>query len=157
MKKILTSTEAAEVIPKLNKKTVLVGGCFDILHIGHINFLQHAKKQGEVLLVMLEHDSTIKKRKGPKRPINTQQDRATILNSLEMVDYVILLPEQTDNTFYDELINQLKPAIIATTAGDPFRNHKERQAKQIGAQVVDVIRPVSNKSTTTLVHLLEEL
>lgn len=160
MKKILTTEEAFKLrgdFQKRNLSLVLVGGCFDILHIGHISFLKHAKTQGDVLAVMLEHDVTIKNRKGPRRPLNSQHDRAEILSSLEMVDFVIMLPSKTDDEFYDGLVNQLKPAIIATTAGDPYRKHKERQAKLAGARVLDVIQPVTNKSTTALVHILEEL
>ncbi len=160
VEKIITSEEAIKIskqIQTAGKKIVLVGGCFDILHIGHITFLEEAKKQGDVLFVLLEADETIIKTKGPTRPINTQQDRAKILTHLTIVDFVISLPPFVDNNAYDMLINQLKPAIIATTAGDPYRSHKERQAKLIGANVVDVLEPISNKSTTKLIAMLEEL
>jgi rfaE bifunctional protein nucleotidyltransferase chain/domain len=160
MDKILTTKQAITISNKLRlaeKNIVLTGGCFDILHIGHIRFLNHAKAHGDILMVMLEHDVTIKKRKGEHRPLNTQSDRAEILAALEMVDYIIALPDKTDDTFYDNLVNQLKPAIIATTAGDPFRTHKERQAKRIGANVVDVIQPVTNQSTTKVISILKEL
>jgi rfaE bifunctional protein nucleotidyltransferase chain/domain len=160
MKKILTTEQAITVsneLQKQGKNLVLTGGCFDILHIGHIRFLEHAKTKGDVLFVMLEHDVTIKKRKGEHRPLNKQADRAEILAALAMIDYVIALPEKTDDTFYDDLVNQIKPAIIATTVGDPYRTHKERQAKRIGAKVVDVIQPVTNKSTTKVISILREL
>jgi bifunctional ADP-heptose synthase (sugar kinase/adenylyltransferase) len=84
-------------------------------------------------------------------------DRADLLASLTLVDYVILLPAITSDDFYNNLVNQLKPAIIATTAGDPYREYKERQAKQIGGKVVDVIKPITNKSTTKIVSILSEL
>jgi rfaE bifunctional protein nucleotidyltransferase chain/domain len=160
MNKILTTEQATKLSKKLNtqgKTIVLAGGCFDILHIGHINFLNNAKREGDVLFVMLEHDNTIKRNKGKHRPLNTQSDRVVLLASLEMVDYVITMPDNSSDSFYDTLINQLKPAIIATTAGDPYRLHKERQAKNIGARVVDVIQPVHNQSTTKLISILKEL
>lgn len=160
MDKILLPEQAIQVskqLHKQNKRIVLAGGCFDILHIGHIRFLNEAKAQGDISLVMLEHDAAIKKMKGEHRPLNKQSDRAEILATLEPVDYVVLLPAETSNEFYDGLINQLKPAIIATTVGDPNRTHKERQAKAIGAKVVDVIGPVSNQSTTKLISILQEL
>ena len=160
MNKILTTDQAIRVSTQLSQQgkiIVLSGGCFDILHIGHIRFLKQAKEQGDVLLVMLEHDDAIKKRKGEHRPLNTQSDRAEILACLDMVDYVIILPAKTDDTFYNGLVNQLKPAIIATTAGDPTRAHKERQSKRIGAKVVDVIESITNKSTTKLISILREL
>lgn len=160
MSKVLSPDQAPEIsgnLIKQNKCIVLVGGCFDILHIGHITFLTEARKLGDTLIVLLEHDDTIKKNKGDDRPINTQQDRATILASLSMVDYVIKLPPTPDDSFYDELVNKLKPAIIATTAGDPNRHHKERDAKLVGASVVDVTGPIYNQSTTKLLNILKEL
>ncbi len=158
--KILTvqqSTEVANNLNNQNKKIVLVGGCFDILHVGHIEFLKGAKKKGGTLFVLLESDENIKKIKGHKRPINTQGDRATILSSLSMVDYVIPLPVFKNNFEYDKLVSSLKPAIIATTKGDLHRTHKERQAALIGAKVVDVVEPITNQSTTKLVKILEDI
>ena len=95
--------------------------------------------------------------KGPNRPLNTQQDRAYLLSHLMLVDAVILLPALVDNAFYDNLVLQLKPAIIATTAGDSNRVHKERQAKQIGAEVIDVTPAIQNQSTTQLFSVLKEI
>src|SRR6266700_465013 len=154
--KIVDIDEAISVSKQLSptgEKLVLVGGCFDILHIGHIQFLQKAKDGGEILFVMLESDESIKSAKGEHRPLNPQADRATILASLIMVDYVIILPAVMTNQSYDELVIGLKPAIIATTIGDPSRVHKERQANQIGAKVVDVIPAIENQSTSRIVEL----
>lgn len=160
MNKILTPDQAIEtskILQEQHKTIVLAGGCFDLLHIGHMHFLEEAKKAGDILFVFLEHDVMIKKLKGANRPINTQEDRAKILAALSIVDYVVLLPDQTNNTFYDDLVIQLKPAIIAATQGDPNRHHKERQAKQIGATVIDVITPINNQSTTHLISVLKEI
>jgi rfaE bifunctional protein nucleotidyltransferase chain/domain len=160
MKRIVTTEEAKELSKQLHetkKKIVLAGGCFDILHIGHLTFLESAKQHGETLLVLLESDETIKKSKGPKRPINTQMDRAKLLAALSVVDYVILLDSQMSNISYDDLVITLKPAIIATTQGDSNRHHKERQAQQLGAHVIDVTGLVSDKSTTQVINLLNEL
>lgn len=158
MGKIIGISQAGTVAQQLNKKKhhiVLAGGCFDILHLGHISFLEEAKKQGTTLIVMLESDEQIKRWKGPTRPINTQLNRAKILAQLPIVDYVLLLPPLTKNEEYDELVIQIKPAIIATTAGDPYRHHKERQAKQVHATVTDVIVPVENQSTTRFAGMLK--
>lgn len=158
MNKIFALNEVQTLIPSLqNKKVVVAGGCFDLLHIGHVSFLEEAKKNGDVLIVYLESDEAIKKTKGPKRPINTQKDRAKVLAAFSMVDYVILLePEMTDET-YDALVISLKPAIIAATKGDVYRFHKERQAEKVGATVVDVIQPVENHSTSRLIAILNEI
>lgn len=159
MKKILTIEHAIKITNELHKvgrRVVLAGGCFDLLHRGHINFLQKAKEQGDVLFVFLESDESIKKIKGSNRPINNQHDRAIILEELESVDYVIMLdPGLTDKDYYNMILN-LKPAIIATTAGDIHREQKEKQAKAAGGRVVDVIDIVKDNSTTRLIKLLGE-
>jgi rfaE bifunctional protein nucleotidyltransferase chain/domain len=159
MNKFMTPDQTSILATRLHrngKKSVLVGGCFDILHVGHIAFLNAAKKEGDVLVVMLESDESITKTKGRGRPINTQDDRALILASLAVVDFVIKLPLFDRDDDYDNLVISLKPAIIATTKGDRTRSHKERQAEKIGAKVVDVTFPVVNKSTTRLVSILKE-
>jgi rfaE bifunctional protein nucleotidyltransferase chain/domain len=160
MKKILSIDEVAKVtneLHEINKTIVLAGGCFDILHVGHITFLEQAKHEGDVLMLLLESDAVIRKQKGDNRPVNTQRDRAVILAALEVVDYVVLLPETVDNTFYDSLVNQLKPAIIATTAGDRNRMHKERQAAMLGAKVIDVTPEIKDQSTSRIIKFLDEL
>jgi rfaE bifunctional protein nucleotidyltransferase chain/domain len=160
MDKLISVTQAvalAKTLHKQRRKIVVTGGCFDILHLGHILLLEGAKKQGDVLFVLLESDESIRAIKGELRPINSQSDRARILASMQAIDYVILLPHFTSNEEYDTLVNQLKPAIIATTHGDPRRSHKERQAKLVGGQVVDVTEPLSNQSTSRLVNILKDL
>mgnify|MGYP001791708057 CR=1 FL=1 len=160
MGKILSPDQAVNISAQLRnqgKKVILVGGCFDILHIGHIALFEQAKKKGDVLFVLLESDENIKKNKGPNRPINTQSDRAKVLENLELVNYVIPLDEITDNHDYDKLVISIKPAIIATTKGDKARFHKDRQAKQIDAKVIDVTGPITNQSTTKLIEILKEI
>lgn len=159
MNKILTIEQAINISSKLRDKgktIVVVGGCFDILHLGHVEFLQAAKKQGDVLLVLLESDQTIKKLKGESRPINSQEDRAKVLASLSAVDYVVNLPVISSDKAYDDLIISLKPTIIATTKGDHKRHHKERQAKTLNGKVVDVAKHLSKKSTSELSKLILE-
>lgn len=156
MGKILTIKELIKVSNELKnkgKRIVLAGGCFDIVHIGHIEFLKRAKEKGDVLIILLESDQSIRKAKGNNRPIHSQEDRSVVLSALEMVDYVLLLP-QLDNTGYDDIIARLAPNVIATTYKDPQRFHKERQAKLIGATVIDVIRPISKKSSSIIAKLL---
>lgn len=157
MSKVITIERVEELhkkLDKLNKKIVLSGGCFDLLHIGHVQFLQAAKKKGDILLILLEHDVSVAKRKGPARPIHTQGDRAEMLAALTAVDYVILLPENMQDRDYDRLVLQVKPAIIATTKNDPARMHKERQAKLVDAQVADVIERITRQSTSKLAEIV---
>lgn len=152
-RKIIKVDEVTEVIETLHQKKqkiVLVGGCFDIFHIGHLRFLTNAKQLGDMLIILLEADSTVKRLKGAHRPFHRQQDRAEILSALEIVDYVVLLPRKMRDEDYDEMIKIIKPAIIATTKNDPLRFHKERQAKTVGGNVIDVIERLENVSTSTI-------
>ncbi len=144
----------ARKIRQAGKRVVLAGGCFDILHTGHMAFLEAAKQDGDVLFVLLESDQMITKTKGQNRPINAQKDRATILASLAPVDYVVLLTYLQSHQDYDMLVLALKPAIIATTKGDPGRHHKERQAKLLHIKVVDVMKRIPSSSTSKLAKLL---
>lgn len=156
MKKILSIESVAQLSKKFRaegKRIVLAGGCFDILHSGHIRFLEKAKARGDILIVILESDQKIQELKGKNRPVNTQKNRALVLSALEYVDIVIPLPYLKTDSEYDDMISLLKPAIIATTYGDPYRSHKERQAKKIGSEVIDVIERIKNLSTTKLASL----
>lgn len=155
MTKVKTLQQAIEFVPDLHqqqRKIVLAGGCFDLLHQGHLMFLQKAKEQGDLLIVLLESDQSIKQWKGDNRPINNQKQRAEALAKLPFVDLVVYLPHFTANAEYDNLVLSIKPAIIATTAGDPYRAHKERQAKHIGAKVIDVIERLPEFSTTKVLE-----
>ncbi|MDO8460842.1 MAG: adenylyltransferase/cytidyltransferase family protein [bacterium] len=157
MSKILTVKKAIEVSQTLReqgKRIVLAGGCFDILHIGHIEYLEKAKKEGDVLFVMLENDETVKHIKGDNRPIHKQQERAYMLSSLSVVDYVILLPRLETDQKYDTLISQIRPSVIAITKGDPYIRKKQKQARSVGGKLVDVTKTISNKSTTRLAQIL---
>jgi FAD synthetase len=157
MDKILTINQLSK-LNKLthNKKVVLVGGCFDILHIGHITFLEKAKQKGDLLIVLLESDESIRKSKGRSRPINFQNIRAKILSSLESVDYVVLLPFIESNQKYDELVQKLKPDILATTRGDKGMLHKKRQAKKIEAKLITVTEKIKDQSTTKIARLISQ-
>ena len=137
-----------------NKKIVLVGGCFDILHIGHITFLEKAKKEGDVLVVLLESNQSIRKSKGKDRPINSLKDRAKILSALKYVDVVIPLPPMETDQEYDNLIGKIHPDIIAITKGDPGISHKKRQAKKLGIKLKIVTNIIKDSSTTNLIKLL---
>jgi len=134
-------------------KKVLVGGCFDLLHYGHISFLQAAKTHGDCLVVALESDENVKKMKGEARPIHTQEQRKTMLEALSCVDEVIALPPMHGDRDYYEMIRKMKPAVIAITEGDPHTLKKTEQAGEIGAKLV-VIPKVHTPSTSQLAKLL---
>ncbi len=159
MQRIIDIKKAIKISKKLKqegKKIVLCGGCFDVLHIGHIRFLDAAKKEGDILFVLLENDTSVKKLKGEERPINTQEERAILLSSLRPVDYVVILPDMNTNTDYDKLVLSLKPDIIAATKDAEQSIHIKRTAKLAGAEPAFVVNRISNRSTTRLAKLIEE-
>jgi rfaE bifunctional protein nucleotidyltransferase chain/domain len=132
---------------------VLVGGCFDILHYGHIHFLKKAKSLGDCLVVALESDKNIKKMKGEKRPIHDQNQRREMLKSLEFVDEVIILPDEMRDEDYLDLVTRVRPLIIATTEGDPILSKKQKQARIVGAKVVEIPK-IKTKSTSQILDSL---
>ncbi|MEK7096787.1 MAG: adenylyltransferase/cytidyltransferase family protein [Patescibacteria group bacterium] len=132
-----------------NKKTVLVGGCFDLIHYGHLKFLEKAKAQGDFLIVALESDEFIKKNKR-KLPVHQQSERVEILANLNMVDMIILLPFFKTNNDYFELVKKISPSIIGVTEGDKQLENKKKQAKLIGAEVKEVVTNLKNFSTRNI-------
>ncbi len=149
MKKTITSFEWSVLKNLVNDNSiVLVGGCFDILHPGHLAFLNEAKKLGSILVVLLESDESVKKRKGNDRPINKSSIRAKNLLEQTPTNIVITLPFPFEDKDYDNLVTEIKPAIIATTKGDPYINHKLRQVQKIDAELIEVIERLSGHSTT---------
>ena len=90
------------------KKVVFTNGCFDLLHRGHLHLLREAKKLGDILIVAINNDLSVKKLKGPKRPILPEADRAELIGALEMVDYVTLFHEADPY----HLIKELQPNIL---------------------------------------------
>lgn len=135
-------------------KTVLIGGCFDFIHFGHIEFFEKAKKYGDKLVVMLESDETIKRLKGEGRPFHTQEQRKQMLEAIRAIDEVILLPPMTTDEEYFETIKKIHPDSIALTEGDPILEKKMKQTELIGAKAV-VIPKTATHSTTTLAKLLK--
>ena len=119
---------------KKGQTTVLAGGCFDILHPGHVIFLQKAKKAGDKLIVLLESDEKVRILKGVNRPVHTQKERARILSALTVVDQIISLPFMKTDQEYDELVKKIKPDIIAV-ASKALDNHHKRIAKLVGAKL----------------------
>jgi rfaE bifunctional protein nucleotidyltransferase chain/domain len=135
------------------KKIVLAGGCFDLLHFGHIHFLKQAKSYGDWLMVALESDENVRHMKGDARPIHTQTQRKEMLESLSFVDEVIALPPMRADLDYCQLVRNIKPAVIAITEGDSAKVKKTQQANEVGAKLV-VIPKIRTLSTSQLVKLL---
>ena len=129
-------------------KIVWVNGCFDIIHYGHIKLLEFAKKQGDRLIIGIDHDDRISKVKGSDRPINNFMVRSSILKAIKYVDEVIVF--DTDSTLVSSIKN-CKANIIVV--GDEYK-HK----KVIGSEVVDEViffEKIPNFSTSKLINNLK--
>ncbi|MDP3758814.1 MAG: adenylyltransferase/cytidyltransferase family protein [Candidatus Daviesbacteria bacterium] len=153
MGKVVTFRKLAPVINKIKnqaQKSVLVGGCFDVLHPGHVIFLEKAKKKGDILIVLLEADEKVAELKGLNRPIHTQAMRAKVLSALQAVDYVVMLPFLKSESAYDGLIRKIKPNVIALTSGYKEAYHHKRAAKLTGAKLKYVAKLVNGHSTSRI-------
>lgn len=110
-KKILSLknvTEISKSLKKKQKKIVFTNGCFDILHVGHVKYLRKARECGDVLVLGINKDSSIKRLKGDDRPIVNEKDRAEVISELECVDYVVMFSEDTPY----RLIRAIKPDVL---------------------------------------------
>lgn len=130
------------------KKVVFTNGCFDILHAGHVTYLSEAKKLGDILIIGLNNDDSVRRLKGASRPVNEQQDRACVLDALASVDYVCIFEEDTPK----ELIEKIIPDVLVK-GGD------YRIEDIVGADIVSknggeiVVLPfVKGKSTTSIIE-----
>src|SRR3989344_5252146 len=137
----------------LGKTVVFTNGCFDIIHAGHVRYLNKAKSLGDVLVVGLNSDSSVKNIKGEKRPIVPQRERAEVLSGLEAVDYVVFFNEPTPI----RLIKAVLPDILVK--GADWASHAI-----VGADVVKAaggkiarVKLVKGRSTTNIIKKILEL
>lgn len=150
MGRILSTTECVRVRKRLaraGKQVVFTNGTFDIIHRGHVEYLARARKLGDVLIVGLNTDASIRRIKGPKRPINPNADRGAVLSALGCVDYVVFFGEDTP----EKLIRRVVPDVLvkgadwkpaAIVGGDIVRANGGR---------VRTIRLTRGRSTTNVI------
>lgn len=134
-------------------RIVFTNGCFDILHRGHVEYLAAAKRYGDVLIVGLNSDSSVRRLKGPQRPIVPQEDRAIILDALKAVDVVTIFDEDTPL----ELIRLVQPDVLVK--GGDYTEDAVVGADVVrarGGQVV-IVPLVANRSTSALVAQIQAL
>ena len=139
----------AERLKKEGKRIVFTNGCFDIIHPGHIKVFREAKKNGDILIVALNSDKSIKMIKGKKRPLLNQKARADIISSFETVDYVTIFNEPTPF----KLIKKIKPEVIVK-GGDWQMN--KIIGRNIAKRVVR-IKPLKGYSTTSIIKKIVKL
>lgn len=130
------------------EKIIFTNGCFDLLHRGHVTYLQKARRLGTLLVVALNSDDSVRRLKGPERPLNTLEDRMRVIAALECVDYVTSFGEDTPR----DLVILLKPQIIVK-GGDwkPEQVAGAPEAKAWGGRL-KLISFVDGKSTTSLIE-----
>jgi cytidyltransferase-like protein len=145
----LSLLEGAQTIQGAN--IVLVGGCFDVIHFGHVCFLRAAKKSGDVLVVALENDEFIRTSK-KREPFHTHIQRAEMLSELRTVDTVVMLPAMKGAEDYRVLVQRIRPTVIAVTTGDRQLSNKQLFADSVGAQLIEVCEPIAGLSSSTLLH-----
>lgn len=133
-----------------NKKLVFTNGCFDIMHIGHTRYLREAASLGDILVVGLNSDASVKRLKGEERPINSQDDRAEMLVALEFIDYVVIFEDDTP----ENLIKEVRPDILVK-GGDwkPDQIVGADFVTERGGQVL-TIPFVEGKSTTNIIKII---
>jgi D-beta-D-heptose 7-phosphate kinase/D-beta-D-heptose 1-phosphate adenosyltransferase len=142
----------AESLRREGKRIVFTNGCFDILHAGHVRYLKKAKNLGDVLIVGLNSDSSVRKIKGKDRPINNQKDRAEVLSALESVDYVVIFAEETP----EKLIKMVMPDVLVK--GSDWKGKKIAGGdivKKNGGRVV-LIPLLKGRSTTKVIQKIKE-
>jgi D-beta-D-heptose 7-phosphate kinase/D-beta-D-heptose 1-phosphate adenosyltransferase len=143
--KIKTKEELLQLLETLrDKKIVFTNGCFDILHVGHVKYLEVAKSFGDVLIVGLNSDASVKRLKGESRPINSSEDRAYVLAGLESVSFVVEFEEDTPY----ELIRAIKPDVLVK--GGDYKG-KEVVGSDI-AKELRLVDFVDGKSTTKIIE-----
>jgi rfaE bifunctional protein nucleotidyltransferase chain/domain len=146
MNKLLPSGRLARVLGRLRargKRVVFTNGVYDLLHAGHVALLEKARRLGDILVVGLNSDASVRRIKGPRRPISPQNDRARVVAALKAVDYVTFFDEDTPL----ELIKELRPAILVK--GGDYRTHQ-----MVGHDLVKKtvrIPLVTGRSTSNLI------
>lgn len=135
-----------------NKKVVFTNGVFDILHAGHVDYITKAKEKGDVLIVGVNSDASVKRIKGELRPVVPQHERAFIISSLKPVDYVVIFEEDTPQ----EIINKLIPDVLVKGADWSIEKIVGREIVEANGGKVETIKFVNDQSTTNIIKTVLE-
>jgi len=152
--KILDRMKAVDLRSLHKGKTIVfTNGCFDILHAGHVRYLAAAKQLGDILIVGLNGDASVRELKGDGRPLNSQEDRAEVMAGLEAVDYVIIFSEKR----VDNLLRQVRPHVYAKGGDYTVKTLDPNEVaalEEIGA-TIKILPLVPDKSTSKLVEAIQ--
>lgn len=141
-----------EELHQKGKTVVTTNGCFDILHVGHVRYLEKTKSFADVLIVLLNSDKSVRSIKGSSRPINPEQDRAEILSALRCVDYVVLFDEDSPK----DIIDEMKPDVYTKGADYTLETLPERDVMLKNNIKVEFIEFVDGKSTTKIIEKINK-
>jgi len=147
IKNLNTLKRIVSSLKSRGKKIVFTNGCFDILHYGHVKYLQESKRRGDILVVAVNSDASIRRIKGKKRPIVNEKDRLRTLAALESIDYVVLFNEDTPL----ETIGLLKPDLLVKGADWDKNDIVGRDVVLSYGGRVKNIKLIKNRSTTALI------
>lgn len=153
--KILTRADAAKVVAERQakgEKAVFTNGCFDLLHIGHIRYLQEARWQGDFLLVAINSDASVRGLKGPLRPLVSEGERAEVLAALACVDYVTMFDEPDPSS----LLREVQPEILVKGGDWPIEQVVGRDLVEGRGGRVLTIPIVSGASTSRIIDRILE-
>lgn len=139
-----------EILRASGKKLVFTNGCFDILHFGHVTYLEFARRQGDALCVGLNSDDSVRRAKGPNRPVNPQGDRAAVLAALRSVDYVVIFEEDEPR----DLIAAIVPDILVKGADWAHYVSGRDIVEAAGGRVV-LADMVPGRSTSRLIQQIQ--
>jgi len=158
MGKLVSQDEIITKVRELQykgKTVVTTNGCYDILHVGHVKYLQKTKEIADYSVVMLNSDTSVKKNKGENRPINTELDRAEILCALSCVDYVVIFDEKSPC----ELLDKIKPDFHTKGADYTLETlpQEERDVIIKNNIKVEFIEFVQGKSTTNTIKKMKKI
>ena len=158
MGKLVSQEKIVQIVRQLqeeNKTVVTTNGCYDILHVGHVRYLQKTKEIADYCVVMLNSDCSVKKNKGDNRPINTELDRAEILCALSCVDYVVIFDEKSPC----ELLDKIKPNFHTKGADYSLDTLPKEEKDVIIKNKIDVkfIEFVQGKSTTNTIEKMKQV
>lgn len=135
-----------------DQKVVFTNGCFDILHLGHVDYLEKAASKGDKLIVALNTDASVSQLKGPTRPVNNQEARARIIAALSFVDAVVYFSEDTPLT----LIKQLKPDVLVKGSDYKISNIVGVDVVMGNGGKVETIELVEGYSTTNIINKINQ-
>lgn len=139
--------EFCQVLRDGGQKVVFTNGCFDILHAGHVRYLNKARSFGDCLVLGLNTDSSVSRIKGPSRPINSQLDRAEVVGALKSVDYVVFFDEPTA----EELVRQVRPDVYVKGGDYTIETLPEGQIVLGYGGKVELVQLVEGRSTTSVI------